>query len=40
MQNTQTKYKLKIDNKFLNSNDIIHEMDCCLLKQSADGNKI
>ena len=40
MKNMQTIYKLKSDNKFFISNDIIYEMDCCLLKQSANGNEI
>ena len=40
MQVMQRIYKLKIDNIFSNSNDIIHEMDCRFIKQLAYGKKI
>lgn len=40
MQDMQRIYKLKIDNIFSNSNDIIHaEMDCRFIKQLAYGKK-
>lgn len=40
MQDMQRIYKLKIDNIFSNSNDIIHEMGCRFIKQLAYGKKI
>lgn len=40
MQVMRKTYKLKIDNIFLNSNDIIYEMDCRMIKRLAYGKKI
>lgn len=40
MRNMRKIYKLKIDNNFSNSNDIIHEMDCRFFKKPVYGNKI
>lgn len=40
MQDMRKTYKQKIDNIFLNSNDIIHETDCRMIKQLAYGKKI